>query len=192
MKKLILILLTTSLLFSCEDDSVLKDSVFVNDPQNPGLPKYSELGYNTFGAYYDRQSFTSRSGIPVKVSVTDGPTSFMLIGGTGGYSMSLTIQMTDFLPETYSDLIELDDTLLDLEDNAYTVLIRKGDTEYEAEILNGTFHFKHAQNLVVDKSPFGVILSGTFEFQALIDGEPITVSDGRFDVSVYEDNFYTF
>jgi hypothetical protein len=63
---------------------------------------------------------------------------------------------------------------------------------YAIEILNGTFQIKRAQHLLVDNKPEEVILSGVFEFQALINGEPVTISTGRFDVGVGEGNFYTF
>lgn len=189
-KQIILLLLTGCLFFGCDDDSTLESSVYVYDAENPGLPEYSELGYNTFGAYYDRQSFTSSSIVPVKVIVTEGVTSFALNGWMAGHEMSITVQMSDFLPEDYTGLLELHDTSLDLEDEDFTVIIEEDGVEQEAEILNGTFHFKRTQNLYVDKELYGVVLSGTFEFQAIVDGDPITVSKGRFDVSVNEDNFY--
>jgi hypothetical protein len=189
-KKIFFILLTACIAFGCDDESSLDGSIFVNDPVNPGLPKYSELGFNTFGAYYDRQSFTSGSIVPVKVIVEEGVTSFILNGWMMSHDVSLEIQLADFLPENYTDLLDLHNTTLNLEDADYTVVIDQDGTEYEAEILNGTFHFKRAQSLFVDKELFGVILSGTFEFQAIVDGEPITVSSGRFDVSVNQDNFY--
>lgn len=189
-KQLIFILITLFTAFACDDESKLEGSLYVPDDQNPGLPKYSELGYNTFGAYYDRQSFTSSTIVPVKVIVTEGITSFTLIGYMAGRDVSLSIEMADFLPEDYTDLLELHNTTLDLTDEDYTVFIEDDGVEQEAEILNGTFHFKRTQSLFVDKELFGVILSGTFEFQAIIDGEPITVSSGRFDVSVNENNFY--
>jgi len=189
-KQLIFILLTLCVAFACDDESTLEGSLYVPDYENPGLPKYSELGYNTFGAYYDRQSFRSSTVVPVKVIVTEGVTSFTLIGYMESHEVSLSIEMADFLPDDFTDLLELHNTTLDLTDESYTVIIENDGVEQEAEILNGTFHFKRTQNLVVDKELFGVILSGTFEFQAIIDGEPITVSNGRFDVSVNENNFY--
>lgn len=189
-KQIILLLLTGCLFFGCDDDSALENSIYVHDAENPGLPEYSELGYNTFGAYYDRQPFSSSSIVPVKVIVTEGVTSFALNGWMANHEMSITVQMSDFLPADYTDLIELHDTSLDLEDEDLTVIIEEDGVEQEAEILNGTFHFKRTQNLYVDKELYGVVLSGTFEFQAIVDGEPITVSKGRFDVSVNENNFY--
>jgi hypothetical protein len=205
MKKqfLLLILLIGFMAFACDDDAQLKRSVFIEDPDHKGLPKYSELGYNTFGAYYDRKAFTSSEIVPVKVTVTGGETSFSLHGGIdygGGYynyysddnDMSITLVMSDFVPGTYTDLTELDDVHLDLTNENYSVIIKTESTTEEVQILNGSFHFKKVKNVLVDQVQKQVVLSGTFEFQALRDGEPITVSTGRFDVGVGADNFYNF
>lgn len=186
------IFLLSCIAFGCSDESQLQQSIYVDDPDNPGLPEYSELGYNTFGAYYDRLAFTSSEVVPVKVMVTEGVTSFVLSGQMDYEDMSITFTMADITPDEYADLIALHDASLDLTDEDYTVVINESGIETEAEILNGTLHFKRAQHLLVDKQLTGIVLSGTFEFQALIDGEPITISSGRFDVSVGENNFYFY
>lgn len=176
----------------CADEALLQQSIFVNDPENPGLPKYSEVGYNTFGAYYDRLAFISSEVVPIKVIVTDGNTSFKLIGIRGSREMAITLTLADFSAGKYSDLIALNDVLVNLEDSNSTVTIEDESTEIPAQILNGTFHFKKAQQVSVDTEPVAIVLSGTFEFQALVNGDPITVSKGRFDVGVSTDNFFSF
>lgn len=62
--------------------------------------------------------------------------------------------------------------------------------KYEAEILEGELNFKRVQILQVDKKVVEAILSGYFDLKAIINGKPITVSDGRFDVGIGRDNFY--
>jgi hypothetical protein len=64
--------------------------------------------------------------------------------------------------------------------------------KYTANILSGELTFKRAQNLLVDEKQVEVILSGYFEFKALIDNEPVTISNGRFDVGISPDNFYNY
>lgn len=194
MRKLTLsfIIITACITFGCDDDSQLQQSVFVEDPSNPGLPKYSELGYNTFGAYYDRQAFTSSEIVPIKVIVTEGVTSFLLSGQMAMEDMAINLTMADLNPDEFTDLMTLDEVTLDLTDEDYTIVIIEDGVETEAEILNGTFHFIRTQELVADKQLVGVVLSGVFEFQALVNGDPITVSNGRFDVSVGNDNFFSF
>lgn len=190
-----LLVIITSISLSCSDDSdyELEKSIFVNDPVYEGLPKYSESGYNTFGAYYDREAFTSSAIVPIKVTVTNGETNFTFHGAKGNFrGMSMAFTMKDFEPIQYSALISLNNTTLNLIDDTNKVVITNEQGEFEATIIKGTLTFKKTQKLLIDKTQVEVILSGEFEFQALIDNEPITISNGRFDVSVGENNFYKF
>src|SRR4051812_346745 len=85
--------------FACSEDHVLSQSIFVEDKLNQGLPAYSENGYNTFGAYYDRAPFISGQKIPLKVIAEKEETSFTFIGMIG-YSeeVSITFKTPDFHP----------------------------------------------------------------------------------------------
>jgi hypothetical protein len=51
----------------CSDEMEFQKSVYIRDSENPGLPKYTERGYNTFGAYLDRKVFESGDQTPMKV-----------------------------------------------------------------------------------------------------------------------------
>ena len=42
------------ILASCSKEFELDKSVFIPDKDYPDLPAYTEWGYNTFGALYDR------------------------------------------------------------------------------------------------------------------------------------------
>jgi hypothetical protein len=195
MKKqsILLILLIATCTSSCStEDNELEKSIFVEDGNNAGLPEYSELGYNTFGAYYDRQILVSVTKVPVKVAVTGGETTFTFSGKKEFDEMSLTFKMKDFLPGTYSDLMDLNGRIIDLTESQYLIFVKTKTGEYEAQILNGALEFKRTKTVVVDNALAEVILAGTFEFQALVDGEPITVSNGRFDVGVGADNFFAY
>ncbi len=178
---------------ACNDEKELQKSIYVEDSTNPGLPKYSELGYNTFGAYYDREAFTSSEIVPVKVVVTNGETAFIFNGRKGeSNEAALTFKISDFEAQQYSDLISLNGIMLDLTDATHSVFIKNGAIEEQVQIINGMFKFNKVRNVIVDLEQAEIILSGTFEFQALVDGQPITVSDGRFDVGVANDNFYKY
>lgn len=194
MKKInnILFVIAGCLSMACSSDYDLKKTIYVPDKENPGLPIYSEKGYNTFGVYYDRVPFIAGDQTPVKVSVNEDGTSFQFDGKLGGTyeEMSVTLVLADFSPDEYLDLMELHKKDLDLTDPTYQVSVRIQGIDYPAEILNGTFSFKRAQSMTVDQELFEVILSGTFEFQAIINTVPVTVSNGRFDVGVGEHNFY--
>lgn len=186
----------------CKKDNELKKSVFIEDSESPDLPQYSEWGYNTFGAYYDREAFVSNNKeVPAKFIVTKNITSFVLTGQEGTYSdysgnsdtkMSMTFKISGFLPQNYKELMTLNDTTLDLKDSSYQVLVTIGTINDTATILEGELIFKRAQNLIVDTKPEEVILSGYFGFKALIKNVPITISEGRFDVGISSDNFYNY
>jgi len=184
-----------ALCIACGTDYELRNSIFIYDNDSPGLPRYSEQGYNTFGSYYDRLPFVSSEVTPLEVSVEEGKTLFSFNGrivSSPYNTMSIQIRCNDFDPETYTDLLSLNHISIDLTDPAYTIVVLDSDGEHTAEILNGTFTFERVQNLLVDKELFQVILSGTFNFQAIVNNDPVTVSDGRFDVGVGDHNFYRY
>jgi len=188
---------TVFILLACSDESELKRSVFINDPDAPGLPKYSEWGYNTFGAYYNRDIVVSNDyEVPVQVIQQTNATTFQFKGQKGSnywgdfFSIILTIQ--DFNPSSYQDLMALHQTVIDLTDDRYSVSITDATSTRSIQLLNGTFEIKRAQFLLVDGDPEEVILSGVFEFQAIIDGEPVSISEGRFDVGVGSYNFFKY
>lgn len=203
MKKLIFIFSAAVLIFlGCSKENELKKSVFIYDAEFTDLPAYSEWGYNTFGAYYDRVPFISNTKtVPAKVIIMDNAMSFVLGGqkqaenyysGSNYQEMTITFKMPGFAPEQYTGLIVLNDTVLDLKNPEYQVLVSIDTMKYTAVILSGELKIKRAQNLLVDKKQIEVILSGYFEFKALINNKPITVSDGRFDVGINSDNFYSY
>jgi hypothetical protein len=192
--------LIIAFLGGCSKENELKKSVFINDPELTDLPAYSEWGYNTFGAYYDREIFTSNNkAVPVKVVVTNNTMSFILDGQKGSqYSygddkdMSIVFNLSGFTPTQYTDLLVLDDSIIDLKNPVNQVKISVDTINYKVDILSGELTFKRAQNLIVDKKQIEVILSGYFEFKALINDKPMTISDGRFDVGISNDNFYNY
>jgi len=200
----IMMMLTAALLFAaCSDEAELQKSVFVPDEDFPELPAYTEWGYNTFGAYYDRELFIYNAyEVPAKVVNTEGTTSFILNGTRGLYyyyeyspgnnAMSLSFDLTGFLPQAYTDLVALNDSVIDLMDPDCMVMVTMNGQKYKEQIINGTLHFKRVQNLIVDKEQVEVILSGTFEYQALSNDVPFSVSLGRFDVAVGKSNFYRY
>ena len=195
-----------SILFAgCKKDNELKKSVFISDSENPELPAYSEWGYNTFGAYYDREVFVSNDAfVPAKIVISNNTMSFILDGQKGtseynnysyyhyinGMEMMLTFKLSGFLPDQYTNLTAFNDTIIDLKNPAVQVMLSIDSVKYTPNILSGELTFKRVQNLKVDKKSVEVILSGYFDFQALINDKPVTVSEGRFDVGINSDNFY--
>ena len=200
-KQLYLFATLLVILSGCSKENELKKSVMIYDPEFTDLPVYSEWGYNTFGAYYDREVFISDDiTVPAKVVVSDGAMSFVLNGHKGAYyyydesnRMNLTLRLPGFTPDGYSDMIILNDTVFDLTNPDCQVVVEsEGNPINTFSIISGAFQFKRAQNLLVDKQQVEVILSGYFELKALINGQPVTISDGRFDVGIGPDNFYIY
>jgi len=187
---------------ACSDETELKKSVFIPDKVYSDLPAYTEWGYNTFGAYYDMVPFISNeSGVPAKIINTGGKTSFMLKGHMNqgyyyyydyGNETTLIFDFYSFDPQIYTDLISLNDITFDLTSATCGVRVLRDTAGYDLDILSGEIVFKRAKNLLVDKQMVEIILSGTFEFQALAGDEPISVTLGRFDVGIGKDNFYRY
>jgi hypothetical protein len=195
---LIILTLLSAFLTACVKENELKKSVFVYDPENIDLPAYSEWGYNTFGAYYDREIFVSNNElVPAKIIVSDSSLSFLLDGQKGlsdyyyNYSeMLISFTLAGFLPVQYHDLAFLNDSIIDLTNSACHVFVTINSVKYSADILEGELNFNRVQILQVDKQQVESILSGYFEFKAIINDKPVTISDGRFDVGIGPDNFY--
>lgn len=188
-------------LAGCKKEYELKKSVFISDPDFPELPTYSEWGYNTFGAYYDREVFKSNDYlVPVKIISEDNSISLLLNGQKGdGYyyssglhEMTLTFTLAGISATEYSDLVALNDTTIDLTNPLCHVTVSIDTVKYDANILSGQLNIKRAQYLQVDEVPEEVILSGLFELKAILKDQPITISEGRFDVGISADNFYTY
>lgn len=200
MKKIGFFSIVALLLFSgCAKDMELEQSVFISDAEYAGLPEYSEWGYNTFGAYYDREVFVSNDiEIPIKIIVNDGITTFAFKGqkGSSGYyntnEMSVKFILPGFSPDTYADLIVLNDSIIDIQQSGCIIEMYINSTLVDATILNGTLYFKRAQKLLVDTQQVEVILSGNFDFQVIIDDEPISISNGRFDLGIGSSNFFNY
>jgi hypothetical protein len=204
MKKYILGLATAIVLFfGCKEDNELKESIMVYDSEDTELPTYSEWGYNTFGAYFDRETFISdNQRVPLKVIVSNNETSFIFSGHKGNDNsyyengndnkMTMTLILNDFKPAKYQDLLAFNDTTLDLTKSTYKVVLTINNVRDTMDILEGKFIFKRAQNLFVDDKQIEVILSGYFGFKAVIKGVPMTLSDGRFDMGIDRDNFYYY
>jgi hypothetical protein len=184
---------------ACRNETELRKSIFIPDPHAPELPLYSEWGYNTFGIYYDREAFISNfREVPIKVVNDRGTTSFIFSGQMGPENfrfenrVSMTLNISNFSPETYSDLIVLHNTTLDLTAAEHMIVFSSNESTDTLEILSGNFQIVRAQNLLVDDTPEEVILSGVFELQALSNGQPLTLSNGRFDLGISEFNFFKY
>jgi hypothetical protein len=192
----ILLAFVVLIALGCDSESKLDQSVFIPDPLNPELPKYSEFGYNTFGAYHDRAVFASEQfDIPVKVIVENAATQFILKGrrdsGSLSEPMELTFTIPDLDPADAFGLESLHQRKIDLKSGNIAVTIKLGsEAEVPVEIIEGYLEFSRYQKLFVDEQPVQVILSGTFAFKMIVDSEPAAIKSGRFDVGISAGNFF--
>lgn len=179
---------------SCENqDYQLQKSIFIEDETNPGLPIYSEWGYNTFGAYIDRIKFTSDNQIlPAKVIVNQDTLNLIMSGIYQGKKTTLKFSIKGFSPKNYVELTSLQGTKVDLKKNNTNIYLSQENTSSSLQIIEGELYFKRVQLLIVDKEQTQSILSGTFSFKTFKNVEPIAIANGRFDFGIGYDNFYNY
>lgn len=193
MKKLFL-LLSIVMAFGCSKQTELSDSVYIPDSVYPELPAYTEWGYNTFGANYERNVFVySLYEIPLKVTVENNELAFIFQGVGGNYSDNY-LALRFILPNpnvvVYQDLLVYNDTIVDLTgENIVVEMITDGTSEV-LDILEGELNFKRSQKVFVDDAEKEIILSGFFNLKFIVNNIPSNMSDGRFDFGVNNLNFY--
>ena len=191
MKKYIAILAVLSfLMFSCSDET-LDRTIFIPDEDNRSLPAYTEWGYNSFGAVYERRNFVAANHIvPCKIVYQNGMLNFSLIGVQQSVSgqTALTFSFPLSEVETIADLAVLHEMEINLTQNS-TVTLEENNVETTLNVLGGTLHFKRFQLLRVDDKINRIILSGTFEIRFLRNGRPESISNGRFDLGITDRDF---
>jgi hypothetical protein len=180
------------LIFSCST-SDLDRTIFIPDEDNPELPAYTEWGYNSFGAEYERDYFlASQRIVPCKIMYENSLLRFSL-NGTIRHSTEMTLEFIFPLTQIrdYTDLAQLNDVVIDLSADDCAVIIWQGENKTVLEILDGKLHFKRTQILHVNEKINRVILSGIFEFRFLQKGYPTVISNGRFDLGINDKFFYS-
>ena len=182
------------LLSSCSNNDVMDRTIFIPDPEDATLPAYTEWGYNSFGAKYERDYFLASDRIvPCKILYNNNQLQFSLQGIVSGYkNMTLSFIFPFKQISEYKDLVQLNNTVIDLSTNGCTVKISEDGNETLLNIVGGQLYFKRAQLLSIDDEVNRVILSGMFELRFLQNDFPTAISDGRFDVGITKNVFYTY
>ena len=197
MKKICLMLLTITLLVACSKDEMDR-TIFIPDENDGNLPAYTEWGYNSFGAEYERTYFLATNNIvPCKIVYKDHQLQFFLDGRvTGNYSGNRMTMAFIFPVEkpisNYADLMQLNNVKIDLATAGCTVKMVQNDNETILDVVGGELYFKRTQLLKIDDAVNRVILSGTFELRFLKNGLPTSMSDGRFDLGINDKVFYAY
>ena len=193
MKKYCLFLLTNILLTSCTQES-LDRTIFIPDRDDHRLPAYTEWGYNSFGAEYERDYFLASSYVfPCKILYDSGMIYFSLHGNIrDNQDMTLLFSFPWEQIESFRDLVQLHDVEIDLSDEDCTVKMLQNNNEDVLNVIHGKLHFKRTQLLRVDDIVNRVILSGVFDVQFQRNLFPETISNGRFDLGIDQKVFYTY
>lgn len=192
---MLVILLMTFVVMGCEIQSELSDSIYIPDEEYPELPAYTEWGYNTFGANYDRSVFKySHDEVPLKVVSENDTISFIFQGMNGTYYgdyMAMRFRIPDSGTDDYRELLEYNDSIIDLAGGGVIVELITRSFTRAVTILEGEIYFKRSQRVFVDDVEQQVILSGFFELKFLMNDIPSGMSNGRFDFGINEENFYS-
>lgn len=187
------IMLCTAIFFleGCRRDTPEQDlqkTVFINDVDNPGLPIVTELGYNTFGAYYNSKiwvsSKTQKSTSPDDIfSIgTSKDSTVIHFGGTdyAGRHLEVAFLITKNVIVNDGDLVAFGKRSFDFKGDS--VKIKIGGTIIN--VLSGSINFSSVRSLILDKKRMGTILSGTFEMTGMLNGNKVELEKGRFDFLV--------
>lgn len=176
---------------SYDFDYRISNSVFIEDDEKPGLPIYSEKGYNSFGVYWGLTPFsTARPHDQSIIMVRNDSCHIRFSGSTGQATYTLQVSFPEYTPHSFTDLLSLQDREFDLTESKCVISLFSGRHPLDLETKEGSFTVKKAQNMYIDKELQSVVLSGVFSFKANIDGIPATFSNGRFDMQFGEENFF--
>ena len=193
MKKIYLILFIGILFGACSRDEMDR-TIFIPDEKDNKLPAYTEWGYNSFGAEYERDYFlASNEIVPCKIMYKDNKLHFYLSGVIrDGKEMTLIFSFPLNKINEISDLLQLNNQKINLSNEDCTVSVFQYNNEIVLDVINGELYFKRAQLLNIDDEINRVILSGVFELRFLQNGFPSTISNGRFDLGITKNVFYSY
>lgn len=181
------------LLTSCAV-SEMEETIFIPDATDRNLPAYTEWGYNSFGALYERNYFLAANDIvPCKITVQRGIMTFSLSGRVAASNSSwskrenMTLNFSfpvSGLIRDYRDLLVLHQQTIDLTYSSCEVKMIKDSRTEDIVLLSGDLTFQRVQLLRINEQENRVILSGMFDLTFLRNGLPEALSRGRFDLGI--------
>ena len=179
--------------------SDFKEIQYIVDPDYPGLPIYSEMGYNTFGAYINEKAFYLNSDDRPFYLVADRESLTMTLNGWyNGNDLNMVFTLpidSTYHLEDYHSLLALDGMTftIDTIPTSCNVKMEGLSAPNIESIYSGYIKFEKVQQVIVDKTDAEVIASGKFQFRAFTpDGSRIDVTGGRFDFGIDNANFVNF
>ena len=198
MKKYIIILLAVLATTACSK-SDFKETQYIPDPDYPGLPVYSAMGYNTFGAYINQNVFyCNQNGRPFYLVADRDNLTMTLYGWHNGNNLNMVFTFpidSTYHLEDYHSLLALDgkNFTIDMVPTSCNVRMEGPYAPNIESIYSGYIKFEKVQQVIVDKTDAEVVVSGKFQFRAFTsDGTRIDVTGGRFDLGVDNAKFVNF
>lgn len=196
---------TAAIFISCSKDDdykyELQETVWVSDENEPKLPMYTEQGYNTFGARFNREYFLSyRNGsqFPCLFSSKENNKLEMTFNG---HVSSKGMQLKIVFPcgqaiRSWKEMVALNGKTIDLTDPNVVVTTSYVDNydntseSYTITPHNGSITFKKVNLLNIDGVVREAVVAGEFNFGYEYNGNRYIISSGRFDIGVDEDIFW--
>ncbi len=198
MKKYIIFAAVVIAMTACSK-SDFKQIQYIEDPDYPGLPVYSEMGYNTYGAYINNKVFNPAWTDRPFYLIADRENMTMTLNGSveyNGFNIIFTLPIdTTYHLEDYHSLLALNGKSFTIDTTPTSCNVKmEGYNAPDIEsIYSGYIKFEKVQQVLVDKTDAEVVVSGKFQFRAFThDGTRIDVTGGRFDIGVDNANFVNF
>lgn len=206
MKKYIASALAATALFtSCHHDSELENTIWIDSDTHPGLPEYTEWGYNTFGAYINNETFTSGEWYSYTLddNVIKSGNDTLTFNLTGPSEINKVKRLEFSFPfkhlQWYEDLAELDKVKIDLAKTDVIVNMTicydyEKDTTFTMMVDKGELFFKRVQRIHLNNRLKEVALSGIFSLAGEFTDDSGTkkrckIEEGRFDLGINSRNF---
>lgn len=175
------------------------EGLFVPDPIDPRLPKYTADGNNVAGAYINGDIWESVVSFGLFNVSFNQPhfnvwpeadsLSLTFSGSTGANKTYIEFHLRNLKISEFEDLLQLNGQKITLDGNTNVGFCI--EDSYESRYENrgvGQVYFKEVR---IGSSSSVIVLSGTFGFSVNnAEGRTIKVSSGRFDYRFYDnENF---
>lgn len=173
------------------------DGIFVPDPIDPRLPKYTESGNNVAGAFVGNKVWESQvtwgfydySDTPEFYVWPDKDSVVIRFSGnTGDRSAYIEFHLKGWEIADFNDISKLSGAKIELDGEENSANYIEGSYNPEAYKYKGIGQF-YPKNIQVNESEETAILSGTFGF-AVTDsvGNNTKITYGRFDYRLSKEN----
>lgn len=187
--------------------------VYIPDPVELRIPKYTEDGNQVAGAIINGESwktaydcgFLAGCYFPLQISSFPNADSLVLVfhgslqeGLNRGKSLDIKFVLKNQTIEDFWDLLQLKDSLFVVDSNSVLVGIGDLNPSFDDSTVQticnkGQILFRKAEHIAGDEnSAPSIILAGTFGLECDQNGELTTVYKGRFDFSLENSEVYFY